>query len=197
MSRLTIQPATLLLVAACAGFGSPRAETLATVRPMPLATMLPGRFEVELTSPGLTGTFDAVCGVAPNECRLQLFPDVGGKVLDLTLREASVVADFPGSHYEATGPLDRAEPHLALVFAAMLAELLAPVDAGRVLGERVGAGGATEVELRPALGSGSVVATLAPDGHVSSYRIRLGWVNVLLNEDGSFGGDGFSGRLGG
>lgn len=187
--------ASLSLLAACASFGPPRAETLATLRPMPLAAMLPGRFELDLTSPGLTGTFDAVCGVSTNECRLQLFPDIGGKVLDLALREAGVVADFPGSRYEANAPLDRAEPHLALAFAAMLAELLAPVPAERVLGERTGAGDVTEVELRPALGSGTVVATLGEGGQVSSYRIRLGLVQVVLHDDGRFDGDGFSGRF--
>jgi hypothetical protein len=180
---------------ACAGFAPPRAETLAALQPMPLAKVLPGRFEVELASPSLTGTFDAVCGVAANECRLQLFPDVGGKVLDLTLRAASVVAEFPGSRYEANAPLDAAEPHLAIVFAAILGELLAPVSAERVLGERRAADGATEIGLRPALGSGSVVATLAPDGRVSAYRIEVGWVRVDLRADGSFGGDGFSGRI--
>jgi len=196
-----LRRALLLLLAmpaaACAGFGPPRQETLAMVQPMPLARLLPGRFELELASPSLTGTFDAVCGVATNECRLQLFPDVGGKVLDLTLRAASVVAEFPGSRYEAESPLDRAPPHLALVFAAILGELLAPVSAERVLGERRGADGATEIGLQPALGSGSVVATLAPDGRVSEYRIRIGWVRVALRADGSFDGDGFSGRVNG
>ena len=184
-----------LLLPACAGFGPPRQETLDAVRPMPLAKLLPGRFELELASPTLSGVFDAVCGVSADECRLQLFPDVGGKVLDLRLQQARVVADFPGSHYEADAPLDAADPHLAIVFAAMLAELLAPVLAERVLGERRDADGATEIGLRPALGSGSVVATLAGDGLVRSYRIEVGWVRVQLRADGRFDGDGFSGRM--
>src|SRR5688572_21401513 len=185
----------VMLACACSGFGPPRAETLAAVQPMPLSKLLPGQFELELASPSLTGTFDAVCGVASDECRLQLFPDVGGKVLDLTLRAASVVAEFPGSRYEAQAPLDGAPPHLALVFAAILGELLAPVSAERVLGERRGADGATEIGLQPALGSGSVAATLAPDGRIRAYRIQIGWVRVNLRADGSFDGDGFSGRM--
>lgn len=187
--------ASLAAVAACAGFGPPRAQTLARLGALPCAALVPGRFVVELESPGLAGIFDAVAAVGASSCRLQLFPDVGGKVLDLELRGGALVADLAGSSYSAAAPLDRAEPHLALLFAALLAELLAPVTAERVLGERV-AGERIEVVLRPALGSGRVVATLAADGRVAACSITLGRMQVELAADGTFRGSGCSGRLG-
>lgn len=185
----------LPLLAACAGYTTPRPETLAAIAPMPLARVVPGRCELELASPGLTGTFDVVVAVAPASFRVQVFPDVGGKVLDVTVGERTVVADLAGRRYEATAPLDRAEPHLALVLAALFGELLAPVRGERVLGERDAGDGGVEVELRPSLGSGRVEALLGPGGAVERYRIGLGWIGFELAADGAFRGSGFRGRL--
>lgn len=163
---------------------------------MPLARRLqPGRFELELLSPGLAGTFDAVWGSDAEGLRLQLFPDVGGKVLDLRIGADSITAELPGSSYRATAPLDRAPPHLALALASVLAELAAPVDQARVLGERTQADGRTEVLLRPALGGGTVAATLATDGTIAAYVIELGAVRLRLTADGIFAGPGLSGRV--
>ncbi|MEO6596646.1 MAG: hypothetical protein ABIP94_18005, partial [Planctomycetota bacterium] len=148
-----------LLFASCSGFEAPRADTLARLQPMRIAARLPSRFEIELRSAGLTGTFDAVFAVEPPGFGLQLFPDIGGKVFDLRVGAGNILAEMPGSRYEATAPLDAASPHLALVLAAVFAELLAPVDGRRALGERALAGGGSEVLLEPALGSGTVVAT--------------------------------------
>jgi hypothetical protein len=183
-----------VLLAGCASFTTPRPETLARIAPMPLASAVPGRFELELASPGLTGVFDGLCAVDASTFRVQLFPDVGGKVLDVAVGADTVTAELPGSRYEARAPLDAAEPHLALVLAAVFAELLAPVDGTRVLGER-GADDRVEVELRPALGSGRVTARLAPSGSVASYRVRLGWIDFELLADGRIDGTRFTGTL--
>lgn len=186
--------AVVALLAGCASFAAPRPETLAKVRPMPLASLVPGRFEVELVSPGLTGTFDAVCAVSGSGARMQWFPDVGGKVLDLKVGADSVVADLPGHHYEARAPLDVAEPHLGLVFAMVLAELLAPIAPARVQGERVH-DGATELRLLPALGGGTVTARLAADGAIDRYRLQLGWIDCTLSADGVLRGRGCAAHL--
>lgn len=184
-----------LPLAGCASYAAPRPETLAAIAPMSLARAVPGRCEVELSSPGLTGTFDAICAVDGASFRVQLFPDVGGKVLEVAVDADSVTADLPGRHYEAHVPLDRAEPHLGLVFAALFGELLAPVRGERVLAERDAGDGRVEVELRPSLGSGRVEALLARGGAVERYRITLGWIVVELGADGSFRGRGFAGQL--
>ena len=193
--RITFLTAQALVLAACQGFQPPRPETLARMRPMPLASAIGGRFELELQGPGLTGTFDAVCALEGRCCRLQLFPDIGAKVFDLRLEESTIAADGPWGHYEAKAPLDDAEPHLALVLGAMLAELLSPVHAARVLGERPGTEGRTQVSLRPALGSGEVLATLGIDGAVEAYGITLGHVAFTMGADGSLRGRGISGQL--
>jgi hypothetical protein len=193
--RITFLPALALGLTACQGFAPPRPETLARLRPMPFAADIRGRFELELEGPGLAGTFDAVCALEGRCCRLQLFPDIGGKVFDLRLGEATIAADGPWGHYEAKAPLDDAAPHLALVLGAMLAELLAPVRGSRVLGERQQADGRTQVSLQPALGSGAVVATLAESGEVVAYAISLGRVEFTLGADGSLRGRGLVGQL--
>lgn len=187
--------AALVLLGGCAGFTTPRAETLAKVAPMPLAKWLPGRFELELASPGLTGTFDAVCAVDGASFRVQLFPDIGGKVLDVTVGPDVVTAELPGSRYVAHAPLDRAEPHVALGLAALFGELLAPVRANRVRGERTGSGGVVEVDLRPALGCGIVTAQLGNEGAIGQYHVALGWIEFTLDADGSFRGRAFRGQL--
>jgi hypothetical protein len=193
--RITFLPALVLVLAACQGLQPPRPETLARIRPMPLASAIRGKFELELQGPGLSGTFDAVCALEGRCCRLQLFPDIGAKVFDLRLEEAAIVADGPWGHYEAKAPLDDAAPHLALVLGALLAELLSPVHAARVLGERQGADGRTQVSLRPALGSGVVLATLGPDGAVEVYAITLGHVEFSVGADGALRGRGIAGQL--
>jgi hypothetical protein len=192
--RRTVSLLALLAATACSGFGPPRAITLASLQPLPLARLVPGRFELELRSPGLTGTFDAVVAATAAGDRLQLFPDVGGKVLDLTFTKERVVGELPGSRYEATAPLDRAPPHLALALAAVAAELLAPVSPDRVLAERERAG-ATELLLLPALGAGSVQVRLDPTAGIASYCIQLGGLDLQLAADGTLTGRGVTASL--
>lgn len=184
-----------LLLAGCRSFGPAQPATLARLLPMAEAAHIPPRFAVELTSPALTGEFDAVFAAADRGFALQLFPDLGGKVLDLRVGAASVDCETPAGSYHAAPPLDAARPHLALVFAAVLAELLAPVDGARVRGERVGADGRTEVDLAPALGSGRVVATLGDDGRVVAYRFELGWLAFRYEAGGQLRSSRFSGRF--
>lgn len=194
--RTLVAAAAGLVAVGCRSFGPPRDATLLRIAPMPLARGLePGQFVLELLSPGLAGTFDAVWGIDADGLRLQLFPDVGGKVLDLRIGADTVTAELPGSSYRATAPLDRAPPHLALVLAAVMAELAAPIDRARVLGERIGADGRTEVRLLPALGSGAVTATLAADGAIAAYAIELGAIRLLLTADGIFVAPGLSGHV--
>lgn len=195
-----VAPAAVLaaLLGGCVSFAPPRAETLARLAPMALARIVPGRFELELASPGLTGVFDGVCALEARALRVQLFPDVGGKVLDVTVGEQTVRGELPGSVYEAQAPLDSAEPHLALVVALLFAELAAPLAPERVLGER-GAPGADgegiEVALQPALGSGRVTARLGPSGAVVGYRLALGRIELTLDADGRLLGPRLTGWL--
>jgi hypothetical protein len=192
-----------LLVAAfaggCAAWSPPRAATLASLAslaPMPLASLVPGQFELELRSPGLSGTFDAVCAIDGDGLRLQLFPDVGGKVLDVVVGNDTITADLAGTPYVARAPLHRAAPHPALLLAAVVAELAAPIVPARVRGEREAHGG-IELDLAPALGGGAVRATLTPGGVVAAYSIELAGMSFVLHADGRLRGAGFAGHLAG
>ncbi|MCB9879731.1 MAG: hypothetical protein H6835_19220 [Planctomycetes bacterium] len=207
MSRATWSLAGLVGAALCAGgcrsFGPPRAATLAALRPMPLAAALQRDLAadgfgvtLELETPVLTGVFDAVGAVGDAGLRLQLFPDVGGKVLDMTIASdwRVIDAEAGGASYHAEAPLDAAAPHLALLLAALFGELVTPLDAARVRGERLERDGVC-LELWPAAGAGSAEAVLGPDGAVVAYRIGLGVFTLTLVADGSFSGRRLAGRI--
>ena len=184
--RITIS-ALAAFAASCASFGPPRPATLARIAPMAIAARPFERFEFEIESPALTGTFDGVIAAAPNGFALQLFPDVGGKVLELDV-------DLAAGEVSGTTPQGPLDPRFANVLAAMFAELRAPVAGARVSGERV-VGERTEVALDAAFRAASVTAALDPNGAVASYTIALGYVSCVLQADGRFVGTRFRGRL--
>ena len=182
------------LLVGCQGFAPADPATVAALRPMPLAAIVPGRCELELHSPGLSGTFDAVIARDGDAVRLQLFPDVGGKVLDLRVDASGIVVDFAGQPYEARAPLASAPPHLALALAALVGELASPVAAERVAGQRP-RDGATEVQLQGGLVGLPVVARLGADGAITAYAWRVRGFAFGLTADGRFAGPGFDGWL--
>lgn len=163
---------------------------------MPLAAqMLSDDFVIEVESPYLTGVFDVFFTHDPDAIRLQMFPDVGGKVLDLTVRKNAIDALMAGESYRAAAPFDAAKPHLALVLAVILAELQCPILPERVMGERFGANGFLEVKLAPVLRGGRVIAEARQDGKIHCYRFRFGGLDFSLASDGTFVGRGFTGRI--
>ena len=166
------------------------------VRAMPLAAQIPSDdFVIEVESPYLSGVFDVFCSHNPEAIRLQMFPDVGGKVLDLTIRQNAIDASMPGDSYRAAAPFDAAEPHLALVLAVILTELQAPIVAERVIAERCGADGLLEVTLAPILRGGQVIAEVGQAGEIRCYRCHFGGLEFSLAADGTFVGRGFAGRI--
>lgn len=186
----------VVFVGGCHGFAPATPETLLRIRAMALAQQLPTeQFVLEIESAHLAGVFDVLCRSEPEALRLLLFPDVGGKVMDVLASPSAITAILAGQTYRAVAPLDQAEPHLALLLGAMLIELRADVGTDRVLGERRSAAGQVEVQLRPALQAGTVFAELAADGRIASYQITLGWLQFTLLADGSFVGRGFTGKL--
>ncbi|MBX3461585.1 MAG: hypothetical protein KF830_00295 [Planctomycetes bacterium] len=168
---------------ACTGFAPPRPATLARLRPL-RADPVPARFEVEIESPALTGVFDAVFAPQPHGFALQLFPDIGAKVLDLTVAGGAVAADTPAGPWAAAAPFAGAAPHLALLLAVALAELGAPAAAERVLGERPLPGGRTELALRPVLDGVTVRVELAADGAVVACQLEVAGFGCRLEADG-------------
>lgn len=182
------------LLAACAGFGPPSSSTAARLQPMALAAAVPGRFELELASAGLNGTFDAVVAVDADAVRLQVFPDVGGKLVDLRVAGDAITADLGGAAYRAAPPYDAAEPSLALVLAAIVGELATPVTASRLRGERR-RGDGVEVLLAAGRGGTPMHARLDADGRIAVLAWRDLRVPFVLDANGAFVGPGFRGRL--
>jgi hypothetical protein len=144
-------------------------------------------------SPRFSGLFEAVLAARPGgaaRARLQLFPDVGGKVLDLVATPRRIAGFFPPTHesFEAELPLaDGAPRHLLFFMGVTLLELFTPVTPGRVRGARAD-GGAWEVELEPAVAGGRVRAWIDPAGAVLRRAFRYGGVAWVATADRIEGG---------
>lgn len=193
---LALALAMVSLTGACSSFGPVAAATREAVGSMPLSEDLPAeQFVLELESPVLTGVFDVLFVHEAPTMRMQLFPDVGGKVMDLTVDRLGVTARTPTDTYRAETPLDDAEPHLGLALAMMMSEMVAPVTGERLLGQRTESDGSLSVQLLPALGAGRVTAHLGGDGRIDAYHLSLGILQLSLDGSGAFSGRGFSGRI--
>jgi hypothetical protein len=143
--------------------------------------------EVRIESSKVSGTFTALLvaqrGDAPR-ARLQLLPDLGGKVLDLAISECRIAGYFPQAREGVDVPLEdaeRAPRHLLVFMAITLLEELTPLSP-RVLGaERRGE--LFALTLAPALEGASVEALVDKDGFVSERRYRfrhVGWTETRL-----------------
>ena len=134
----------LALAAAGCGFASPGPGLLeelerGRVREDPLVRV---RASVDVDAPWLAGTFEAVVvartGPEP-VVRLQLFPDLGGKALDLLVRPDRITGYFPHSGEGIDWALpSEARAHPLLFMGITLLERFAPVTSDRVMGVREG-----------------------------------------------------------
>jgi len=170
--------AALLPLTACRTLGPPPPaliRALETAPPMPEAVR--ERATLRVDSPRLSGVFEAVLVARPGSAaraRLQLFPDVGGKVLDLVATPRRIAGTFPptGESFEAALPPAGAAPrHLLFFMGVTLLELFTPVTPGRVRGARPDCD-AWEVELEPVVAGGEVRAWIDPAGAVTRRAFR-------------------------
>jgi len=132
---------------------------------------------VTIESEALGGRFRAalVAAVGEHPCvRLQLFPALGGKVLDLVATPERIAGYFPQArigidHRAGAGPLPR---HL-LVFAGLtLLEIHRPISAARILSARA-AGTGWSIVLSPVVESAGVTATLDRGGRIIERHYDL------------------------
>jgi hypothetical protein len=126
-------------------------------------------------SPWLAGEFDGVVlareGPAP-EARVQLFGDVGPKILDLVARPDRVAGFFPQTREGVDCRLpSEAAPHPLLFLGVTLLEDFADVDEARVVGVRPDAGG-LRLDLKPVVPGMRSEALRAPDGRTLERRFR-------------------------
>lgn len=183
----------LLALAGCAGFHQPSAAELQAlllaadphvggalaIGPLaggaaPAAAACAG--VVTIAAPRLAGTFDAALLVEPGprgRARLQLFPDLGGKVLDVVACDERIEGVIPhaSQHVRADPRAERLEAHLLAFAGVTLLELATPVTRSRVLGVRR-AGTGYELRLAPRAAASEVVASVDAGGRVQRIALR-------------------------
>jgi hypothetical protein len=150
----------LLLLAAlgCSAFDRPTPEQRerlapATSPPTPVLERL--RIHMSLDSASLAGEFDGVVvarrGPEGPVVRVQLFGDLGPKMLDLLARPDRIVGFFPQAFEGVDCALPgEAAPHLLLFMGASLLERFSARTPGRILGVREEPEGFC-VNLQPAI----------------------------------------------
>ena len=177
MNRLCGLP--LALLSACAGFREPHDFELAHAVAADAAAPRFARTqtcEVRIDSEQLRGTFDGVLASEPaGRTRLQLFPDVGGKILDLFAGSERIVGTIPQAalrYDEPLGARDELPRHVLLFIAITLLERCTPLTADRVLAVRVLRGAILEASLAPRVHGCEVVAEIGAEGTLRARRYR-------------------------
>jgi hypothetical protein len=174
----------LLASIGCSGFARPTPDQLQelfppTSAPEPVLERL--RIHMSLDSAWLAGEFDGVVVAmrAPEGpvARVQLFGDLGPKMLDLLARPERIVGYFPQASEGIDCALpDEAAPHLLLFMGASLLERFSRWTPARVLGVRGEADGSW-VKLRPTVRGTEVQAFCDRSGRPTKRRI--GWMYGL------------------
>jgi len=176
----------LLAAAGCSGFAAPRPEQLrelASTNAPHAPAITRYRIHMSLDSPGLAGEFDGVVlakhgGGAP-VIRIQLFGDLGPKMIDLLARPDRVAGYFPQAKEGIDCALPaEAVPHPLIFMGASLVEHFSEWPSSRVLGLREGPDGFW-VRLRPMIAGMETQAFRESTGRVTisrhSWMYGLSW----------------------
>lgn len=167
-----------LLQTGCASFGPPSTELAAQLREhAPPPAPARQRALVEVEGERFAGTFDAVLiwDGTRSSARLQLLPEVGGKVLDLAITPARIVGYLPPAGIALEHALAGPQPpprHVLTFIAASVLEVGTPITPERVLGERASEGG-RELSLRPVFPGLELHARVDLQGRLVSRAYRL------------------------
>ena len=145
------------------------------------------RFSIDIESPWMSGRFDGMALArfdASPAVRVQLFPDMGPKAVDLSARPDRIVGYFPFQKQGVDCSLPtEAAPHFLLFMGATLLERYVPIRARLKEASRQGEG--WQVELHPVVEGTEVSAFLGPD--VKVYRRSYGWVRGVDWEERRLG----------
>ncbi len=169
----------LLSSVGCSGFARPTPEQLRLLVPSdepPTPVLERLRVHVSLDSAWLAGEFDGVVvamrGPEGPVVRVQLFGDLGPKMLDLLARPERIVGFFPQTSEGIDCALpDEASPNLLLFIGASLLERFSRRTPARILGVREEPDG-WWVNLRPAVRGTEVHAFHDRSGRATKRRIR-------------------------
>lgn len=173
----------LALAAGGCEFASPGPELLEELERArgPEGALVRVRASVDIDGPWLAGAFEAVVVARTGRepaVRLQLFPDLGGKALDLLVRPGRITGYFPHSGEGIDWALpSEARAHPLLFMGITLLERFATVTPDRVLGVREGPKTPRALLLKPVVPGVRVVDVLG--------RHRFRWsLGVEWEEEG-------------
>jgi len=174
--------AVLALLAPGCMFSRPTSEVLEKVDALPARpSYLRVKNKVSLTSGWMSGRFTGVMAIRGGESpavRLQCFPDLGGKALDVLAtpaRMAGVVVQL-NQGCDLAMPTSETPNPVTMMGASML-EFHAPVTRDRVLGQRAADGG-WWLALKPVVAGVRIMVWLGPDGRITKKRVYwngAGW----------------------
>jgi len=170
--RWIIRLSLLLLLTGCRSWGPPSKATLATIAGLPAAPSRPSRARVRVTmeSDTLRGTFGALMVIDPQgpKVRLQIFPDIGPKLLDLVATPRRFAGHIGDRDRIDTSP-DDAPRHLLVFMAFTLLEMAAPLTADRIEEARDAPG---TLRIRPVAGPLEIQARVEGSRIRRSFRFR-------------------------
>ena len=182
----------LLSTAGCSGFGPVTPDRLKTLGlGDETFSFTRCKFRLSVDSVWLTGEFDGVAlatgGSRPAAARVQVFGDLGPKMMDLSARPQRIVGYFPQTMEGVDCALpDEAAPHLLLFMGATLLEDLMPFQASRVVGVREEADGAW-LRLRPVIPGLVTDLFRTQTGELRKRRFSwiygIGWEELQVGKD--------------
>jgi len=182
----------LLLAAGCSGFAPVTPQQVETLRGSDETfSFTRCKFRMSVDSAWLTGEFDGVAvatgGSGSPAARVQVFGDLGPKVLDVASRPHRIVGYFPQTMEGVDCALpDEAAPHLLLFLGATVLEDLLPFQSSRIVGIRTEEEG-TWLRLKPVLSGVHTDLLRAGSGELQKRRFSwiygIGWEETRIGAE--------------
>jgi len=171
----------------CAGCGEvdlAAARELVSSQPS-RSPFLRAQGRVRIESPKFSGEFLAVllARAEPLAIRLQLFPDIGGKVLDLAVSDSEQHGVIPPTNQALSYP-DGSGDRLLEMFATSVLEIHTRIEPGRITCLRRAEPESVTMELEPRYGATRCVLHVGPDWGNRVYEITRRGVSWRMRVEG-------------
>ena len=183
-----------IAVTGCCGFVEPSPELRSVLRyaPPPEGPCIRAKVRVKIDSPWIAGTFDGVLVARTGDSpiiRMQLFPELGPKALDLVASPSNVTGYFPhkGQGDDHSLPLESI-PTPIDGLGITLVEHFTTLGEERALGMRETKEGWT-LQIQPAVKDLKLEGRITKEGRVLSRSFRYSWLVRWTQEvhpDGGF-----------